>query len=89
MESKSEKIPQKPEHIPEETEHIPILTSIEEKNLKNKLEEEGMQKVAELWKNGGMFNINQLKNIMKSGADEFKEKTGREMTYSEMRELYG
>jgi hypothetical protein len=30
-----------------------------------------------------------LINIMKSGSDEFKEKTGRNMTYSEMREMFG
>jgi hypothetical protein len=28
-------------------------------------------------------------NIMQQGANEFKEKTGRPMTYSEMREMYG
>jgi len=32
---------------------------------------------------------NALINIMSAGADEFKEKTGRHMTYSEMRQLYG
>ena len=82
MEPKSEQTQQKPEHIP-------ILTSTDVNKLKNKLEEGGMQKVAELWKNGGISDINKLQNIMKSGADEFKEKTGRTMTYSEMRELYG
>jgi hypothetical protein len=30
-----------------------------------------------------------LVEIMSSGAIEFKEKTGREMTYSEMRDMYG
>ena len=30
-----------------------------------------------------------LIKIMSAGADEFKEKTGRNMTYSEMRQLYG
>ena len=30
-----------------------------------------------------------LVNIMQKGADEFKEKTGRNMTYSEMRQMYG
>jgi exonuclease VII small subunit len=30
-----------------------------------------------------------LVNIMQQGADEFKEKTGRAMTYSEMRAMYG
>ena len=32
---------------------------------------------------------NVLKSIMQEGADEFKEKMGRNMTYSEMREMYG
>ena len=30
-----------------------------------------------------------LVNIMSQGADEFKAKTGRNMTYSEMRQMYG
>ena len=30
-----------------------------------------------------------LIEIMSEGANEFKEKTGRNMTYSEMRQLYG
>ena len=30
-----------------------------------------------------------LISIMSQGADEFKEKTGRNMTYSEMRQMYG
>ena len=30
-----------------------------------------------------------LVNIMSEGADEFKAKTGRNMTYSEMRQMYG
>jgi hypothetical protein len=28
-------------------------------------------------------------DIMQAGAQEFKEKTGRNMTYSEMREMFG
>jgi hypothetical protein len=32
---------------------------------------------------------NILLNIMQAGANEFKEKVGREMTYSEMRGMYG
>ena len=58
-------------------------------DLKNKLEEKGMKKVTELIKNGTVGNINLLKGIIKSGADEFEEKTGRKMTYFEMREMYG
>ena len=30
-----------------------------------------------------------LIGIMNEGADEFKEKTGRNMTYSEMRQMFG
>ena len=30
-----------------------------------------------------------LMNIMKTGFDEFKKETGRNMSYGEMRELYG
>jgi histone H3/H4 len=30
-----------------------------------------------------------LVSIMQKGADEFKEKMGRNMTYSEMRQMYG
>ena len=66
-----------------------LLSNKEVSNLKNKLEEEGMQKVTELIKNRDLGNINMLKDIMKSGADEFEKKTGRKMTYIEMREIYG
>jgi len=34
-------------------------------------------------------SINALKSIMEQGAMEFKQKTGRPMTYSEMREMFG
>ena len=34
-------------------------------------------------------SINILQNIMRTGTDEFKEKVGRPMTYSEMREMFG
>lgn len=30
-----------------------------------------------------------LKNLMANGAKEFEERTGRPMTYSEMRAMYG
>jgi len=30
-----------------------------------------------------------LVNIMQKGAEEFEQKVGRPMTYSEMREMYG
>jgi len=34
-------------------------------------------------------SIDVLMGIMQQGANEFKEKTGRNMTYSEMRSMYG
>lgn len=55
--------------------------------LKIKLEEEGMNKIQELKKTNG--NINDLIKIMTDGSDEFKKNTGKNMTYSQMRELYG
>lgn len=36
-----------------------------------------------------LSNPNILISRMQQGADMFKEKTGRNMTYSEMREMYG
>jgi predicted nucleic-acid-binding Zn-ribbon protein len=33
--------------------------------------------------------IEKLKNIMAEGDNEFKKKTGRRMTYSEMRQAFG
>ena len=60
-----------------------------DKELMEKLENEGMDKVADLAKNGKMFDINSLMDIIKEGAEEFKKKEGRNMSYSEMRSLYG
>ena len=34
-------------------------------------------------------NPDKLVGLMQAGADQFKEKTGRNMTYSEMRQMYG
>jgi hypothetical protein len=33
--------------------------------------------------------IDLLQNIMKQGSEEFKQKTGRQITYGEMRAMYG
>jgi hypothetical protein len=64
---------------------------MDEKELKNKLEKDGEKKSKELIKQDTKIDDNLKKafDIVKAGADEFKEKTGRPMTYSEMRELYG
>lgn len=62
-----------------------------EKLLKN-LEKKGMEKTAKL--NALEIDdpnkmITELTKIMTSGDKEFKEKTGRNMTYAEMRATYG
>ena len=73
--------------------------------LKKTLEKKGYDQVQNLYKDNGIngtsveqvigalgnggITCKALTNIMESGASEFKQQTGREMTYSEMRELYG
>ena len=66
------------------------------KEIKIKIEADAEKKVIELNKDINSFQDygkpdigNLLINIMKTGADEFKEKTGRNMTYSEMRYMFG
>ena len=61
-----------------------------EKELKARLEREGQQKVNELNKTTKTVPISDaLLNIIQLGFKEYEEKTGKKMTYSEMRELYG
>jgi len=70
-----------------------------EKALKEKLEKEGEQKVVKALTSSinstGVYdpstnvNANTFLNIVKEGAQEFEQKMGRPMTYSEMRDLYG
>ena len=38
---------------------------------------------------GNADDSNILQSVLSDGAKEFKEKTGRNMTYSEMREMFG
>ena len=64
--------------------------------IKAKIEADAEKNVVQLNNNISSFNDygkpeigNLLLNIMQTGADEFKEKTGRNMTYSEMREMFG
>jgi len=68
------------------------LNSDELQKLMNKLEKEGENKVKELMKteiNDPNKMIDSLLNIMKEGEKEFIQKTGKNMSYSEMRQLYG
>ena len=72
-------------------------TSLEE--IKTNIEKKTEKKVLEGYLTGKISiiqdktkiqeNQDVLINIMQQGANEFKAKTGRPMTYSEMREMYG
>jgi hypothetical protein len=62
-----------------------------EKILKIKLENEGNEKAKKITQTDTNPNTAAQKcaNIVAEGITEFREKTGRQMTYSEMRALYG
>ena len=65
-----------------------LLSDKELNNLKTNLEKEGIEKVQTMWKTNSI-NEKSIKDILKNGMDTFEEETGRPMSYSEMRELYG
>jgi hypothetical protein len=56
--------------------------------IMKKLEKEGEDMLAELKKTGNV-NCDSLTNIMQTGEKEFIKRTGRRMTYGEMRQMYG
>lgn len=62
-------------------------------NLQEHLENEGERKVAALINanalNEGALNEGALLAIIDEGNDAFKRVHGRNMTYAEMREMYG
>jgi hypothetical protein len=70
-----------------------IETKTEEKVLEGyktgKINLNLLQKKAEEKESEMKQTCDALVNIMSQGADEFKAKTGRNMTYSEMRQMYG
>ena len=75
-------------------EETPVPPFIVEVNaLLDKLEEEGIKKVQESWRASvsplTLNATNIFIKIMQDGVEQFKEQTGRNMTYSEMRRLYG
>jgi hypothetical protein len=63
------------------------------KEIMDKIEAEGEKKTITLTAQTTDLKSKQfgdaLISIMQDGANEFKEKTGRNMTYSEMREMFG
>ena len=78
-------------YISMNTDKTPIQPNTNE--LIKKLEKEGMEKTSELLNRKNIEDpglmADQLVKIMSEGANEFKQKTGRNMTYSEMRAAYG
>jgi hypothetical protein len=52
------------------------------------LEKDGEKKLAEM-RATNTVNETNLINLMKSGENDFIKKTGRRMTYSEIRQMYG
>lgn len=65
-----------------------IKKQVDFTEFKKNLEAEGMQKVAALKQSNLPLESN-LATIMQEGFDKFEKETGKPMTYSEMRELYG
>jgi len=65
--------------------------SINLDTITKKIENDAEKKVKELFitQNNSSNIETQLCSIMQSGSNEFKEKTGRNMTYLEMREMFG
>jgi len=57
--------------------------------IMNKIESDAVNKTSVLINNESELSSNILCNIMNNGANEFKQKTGRNMTYSEIRHLFG
>jgi methanogenic corrinoid protein MtbC1 len=63
----------------------PIMLS----SLKMKIETETEKKVELCVQSKSHDFGKSLVQIMQEGANDFKKQTGRNMTYSEMREMYG
>jgi hypothetical protein len=53
-----------------------------------KIEADGEKSLKELYKQNNVSG-DSLTNIMKKGEKEFIKRTGRRMTYGEMRQMYG
>ena len=64
------------------------VTEEELNKIKNKLENEGMEKSKNMLVSGTITETN-IKDILTEGAKQFEQQTGRKMTYGEMREMYG
>jgi hypothetical protein len=69
------------------------ISDAELNKLKLELEKKGEEQTKELLMSNMINDSNKMlesvTKIMKEGEKEFVEKTGRYMTYSEIREMYG
>jgi hypothetical protein len=79
------------------------VTEIDKRNIMKKIEKQTEKQIDISLKSGIIANpllksttpekkkesCDIFQKIMNNGANEFKEKMGREMSYSEMREMYG
>mgnify|MGYP000930705074 CR=1 FL=1 len=57
--------------------------------IMKKIESDTVNKISVLNNNNSQLSSSVVCNIMKTGANEFIEKTGRNMTYSEIRQMFG
>jgi hypothetical protein len=70
------------------TKNTKSVTEEELNKIKNKLEIEGTQKTKNILLSGNITE-QKIKDVLNEGAKQFEEQTGRQMTYGEMREMYG
>jgi hypothetical protein len=70
------------------TKNTKSVTEEELTKIKNKLEIEGMEKTKNILMSGNITE-NKIKDVLNEGAKQFEQQTGRQMTYGEMREMYG
>ena len=64
------------------------VTEEELTKIKNKLEVEGSSKTTDILLSGNVTE-KKIKDVLTDGMKKFEEDTGRNMTYGEMREMYG
>ena len=75
-------------HTQPTTHNMQPMSEDSKQQLSSVLEQEGERKVAELIKTNNVSEET-LMAIINEGNDAFKSANGRNMTYSEMRSLYG
>jgi hypothetical protein len=74
-----------------DTTSVSDIHDVDLQECKKKIENDAQYKLMKMNNENPSFEKGgrMLVEIMSSGAREFKQKTGREMTYSEMRDMYG